>query len=116
MVENYQDSWTWCYGTLSITFPDPRCDAIPGIALDYSGALTPIGSFGPIVGLPENSFTLGELIEMIQRNDVSFTDPSPAPPSDVMLLSEGLIGVTTVGTDPAPDAHVLFMAPVGRRE
>ena len=110
LFADYHDSWAWHYGSLCVCFADPRISGPPGISLSYSDALKPIGFPPPFAELPQNRFTLRDLIDLLRSHDVRFNDNRGDREFGSVLVSEGGVGVVTLHGDCSPKAQVLYLS------
>jgi hypothetical protein len=80
------------------------------MSLDYSEIMSPVSFPPPLDGLPTTRFTLGELIETMDANNVVFDDRRGERVWP-RILSEGGIAVATVHGDISPKALVMWLLP-----
>ena len=112
LIADFHDSWAWHYGSLCVEFPHPSLYGLPGIVLSYGMMGVPIRFPPPFEELPQKRFTLGELIELLQVNDIQFNDNrGDRPDQKPVIVSEGAVCVATLHCKRSPDAEVIYLYP-----
>ncbi len=105
-VVDFHDSAHWHYGNLCVSFD--KAGIFKGISLDFSEISHPLGFAPPFLELPDFSFSLRDVIDLMDRNAIAFEDnrgERDAP----MVLTEGGVVVFTFHGNCSPKARVLML-------
>jgi len=110
-LTDFHDSWGWHYGSLCICFPEPFLYGLPGVSLDYTEITKPIHFPHPFTDLPSSSFTIRDLIDLLEHHGVEFEDLRPDRVEGLILTSEGGVAVTSRDRNCSPKALVGYLFP-----
>jgi len=117
LLTDFHDSWAWHYGSLCVGFHLSGWKYwTPGIRLDYS-INEPIIFPPPFEELPQQCFTLGELIELLRVHDIAFEDnrtdraQKPGIFEKPVIGSEGGVAVATLHCNDSSNAEVIRLYP-----
>jgi len=104
VIEDFRDAEHLNYGSICVSFDSEGL--VSGMSLDYSEVIKRISIADAFKGMPKRSFTLGQLIDFLDREGIEHFRPAG---SDTCVQTEGDVGVGCRHGDCCKDSRVNYL-------